>query len=47
MFLRVDKRVLCSSGTHLFVLSIDAQADLELMVVAMKNIAKFSQCNMV
>jgi hypothetical protein len=33
-------------GAHLFVLSIDVQAGLELAEVA-KNGAKFSQCNIV
>jgi hypothetical protein len=37
-------------GTHLFVLSIDAQAGLEpegvAAVVAVGNGTKFSQCNM-
>jgi hypothetical protein len=39
-------------GAHLFVLSIDAQAGLEPVVVAVatavaRNGIKFSQCNMV
>jgi hypothetical protein len=32
-------------GAHLFVLSIDGQAGLELEVVV-RNSAKFSQCSM-
>jgi hypothetical protein len=45
MFPGVDKGFCMVRGTHLFVLSNDMQASLELAVV--RNGTKFSQCNVV